>query len=88
MIEHFRNLKFESYFNSLYTEMRVLNLQPEEAEGYLLDALPRIEQRHVRRCIERLNAKASNGSLDAAETGQLQLLTAILGELDRLIVKY
>ncbi|MCC6473073.1 MAG: DNA primase [Burkholderiales bacterium] len=83
LIERFRDTRFEAYFDSLFRQMRVLDLQPEDAEGYLLDALPRIEQGHVRRCIEQLNAKGTAGGLDAEEADQLRHLTARLRDLDR-----
>jgi DNA primase len=55
-IEHFKGTRFERVFNNLRSELLVLNFLPEQVEADLAEALPRIEQQHVRRRLEALQS--------------------------------
>ena len=84
VFERFRDTEFETLFNQLRSELLVLGLSPEQAEGDVLEALPRLERDWIRRQMDRVQRDTASGAISADEArSRLQELTRHRAELDR-----
>ena len=84
VFERFRDTEFETLFNQLRSELLVLGLSPEQAEGDVLEALPRLERDWIRRQMDRVQRDTASGAISPDEArDRLQELTRHRAELDR-----
>ena len=84
VFERFRDTEYEILFNQLRSELLVLGLNPEQAEGDVLEALPRLERDWIRREIDRVQRDTASGAISPDEArDRLQELTRHRAELDR-----
>ncbi len=84
VFERFRDTEYEILFNQLRSELLVLGLNPEQAEGDVLEALPRLERDWIRREIDRVQRDTASGAISPDEARErLQELTRHRAELDR-----
>jgi DNA primase len=83
LIDHFRGSPYETLLKQVRSELMVLSLTPEQAEGGFRDALPRLERQRVHEQLNELQRKSRAGSLGPADIELMNALTKRLAALDR-----
>jgi DNA primase len=83
LIDHFRGSCHETLLKQVRSELMVLVLSPEQAEGEFRDALPRLERQRVHEQLNELQRKSKAGTLDAADIALMNALTKRLAALDQ-----
>jgi len=83
LIDHFRGSPFETLLKQVRSELMVLALSPEQAEGEFRDALPRLERQRVHEQLNELQRKNREGALGPADIELMNALTKRLGMLDQ-----
>jgi hypothetical protein len=83
LIDHFRGSPFETLMKQVRSELMVLALSPEDAEGEFRDALPRLERQRIHEQLNDLQRKDKEGALSAADIDSMNVLTKRLGSLDQ-----
>ena len=83
LIDHFRGSPFETLLKQVRSELMVLGLTPEQAEGEFRDALPRLEVQRIHEQLNDLQRKSKAGALSPADIGLMNALTKRLGALDQ-----
>jgi DNA primase len=83
LIDHFRGSPFETLLKQVRSELMVLALSPEQAEGEFRDALPRLERQRVHEQLNELQRKNKVGALSAADIELMAALTKHLATLDQ-----
>ena len=83
LIDHFRGTPFETLLKQVRSELMVLALSPEQAEGEFRDALPRLERQRIHDQLNDLQRKNREGALDPADIGLMSALTKRLAALDQ-----
>ena len=83
LIDHFRGSPHETLLKQVRSELMVLALSPEQAEGEFRDALPRLERQRVHEQLNELQRKSKAGALDAADIALMNTLTKRLAALDQ-----
>ena len=83
LIDHFRGSTHETLLKQVRSELMVLALSPEQAEGEFRDALPRLERQRVHEQLNELQRKNKAGALDAADIALMNALTKRLAALDQ-----
>jgi hypothetical protein len=83
LIDHFRGSPFETLLKQVRSELMVLALSPEQAEGEFRDALPRLERARIHEQLNELQRKSKAGALNAADIDLMNLLTKRLAALDQ-----
>jgi DNA primase len=83
LIDHFRGSPYETLLKQVRSELMVLGLTPEQAEGEFRDALPRLERQRIHEQLNDLQRKNKAGGLSAADIGLMNALTKRLGALDQ-----
>ena len=83
LIDHFRGSPFETLVKQVRSELMVLALSPEQAEGEFRDALPRLERQRIHEQLNELQRKDKSGALSAADIDLMNVLTKRLAALDR-----
>jgi DNA primase len=83
LIDHFRGSPFETLLKQVRSELMVLALSPEQAEGEFRDALPRLERARIHEQLNELQRKGKAGALDAADIDLMNVLTKRLAALDQ-----
>jgi DNA primase len=83
LIDHFRGSTYETLLKQVRSELMVLALTPEQAEGGFRDALPRLERQRIHEQLNELQRKDKAGALSAADIDLMNLLTKRLAALDQ-----
>ena len=83
LIDHFRGSPFETLLKQVRSELMVLALSPEQAEGAFREALPGLERRRIHEQLNELQRKNKAGALSAADIELMNALTKRLGTLDQ-----
>jgi DNA primase len=83
LIDHFRGSPFETLLKQVRSELMVLGLTPEQAEGEFRDALPRLERQRIHEQLNDLQRKNKAGALSPADIELMNTLTKRLGALDQ-----
>ncbi len=83
LIDHFRGSPYETLLKQVRSELMVLGLTPEQAEGGFRDALPRLERQRVHEQLNELQRKNKAGALDPADIDLMNALTKRLAALDQ-----
>jgi hypothetical protein len=83
LIDHFRGSPFETLLKQVRSELMVLGLSPEQAEGGFRDALPGLERRRIHEQLNELQRKSKGGTLSPADIDMMNTLTKRLGTLDQ-----
>jgi DNA primase len=83
LIDHFRGSPYETLLKQVRSELMVLALSPEQAEGAFRDALPRLERQRVHEQLNELQRKNKVGALSAADIELMTALTRRLATLDQ-----
>jgi len=83
LIDHFRGSPHETLLKQVRSELMVLALSPEQAEGEFRDALPRLERQRVHEQLNELQRKSKTGPLEAADIALMNALTKRLAALDQ-----
>jgi DNA primase len=83
LIDHFRGSPFETLIKQVRSELMVLALSPEQAEGEFRDALPRLERQRIHEQLNELQRKDKQGALGAADIALMNVLTKRLAALDQ-----
>ena len=83
LIDHFRGSPHETLLRQVRSELMVLALSPEQAEGEFRDALPRLERQRVHEQLNELQRKSKAGALDATDIALMNALTKRLAALDQ-----
>ena len=83
LIDYFRGSPYETLLKQVRSELMVLALSPEQAEGAFRDALPALERRRIHEQLNELQRKNAAGALSAADIEQMNALTKRLGTLDQ-----
>ncbi len=83
LIDHFRGGPFETLLKQVRSELMVLGLTPEDAEGEFRDALPALERQRIHEELNELQRRHKTGALDAGEIQRWNALTKRLAALDR-----
>jgi DNA primase len=83
LIDHFRGSPFETLIKQVRSELMVLGLSPEQAEGEFRDALPRLERQRIHERLNELQRKNKTGALSAADIDLMNVLTKRLAALDQ-----
>ena len=83
LIDHFRGSPYETLLKQVRSELMVLGLTPEQAEGGFRDALPRLERQRVHERLNELQRKNKAGALDPADIDLMNALTKRLAALDQ-----
>jgi len=83
LIDHFRGSPCETLLKQVRSELMVLSLSPEQAEGEFRDALPRLERQRIHEELNALQRKSKTGALSAADIGRMNALTKRLAALDQ-----
>ncbi|MEK7361868.1 MAG: DNA primase [Pseudomonadota bacterium] len=83
LIDHFRGSPFETLLKQIRSELMVLGLSPEQAEGEFRDALPRLERQRIHEQLNDLQRKNKAGVLSPADIAQMNALTKRLAALDQ-----
>jgi DNA-binding transcriptional MerR regulator len=83
LIDHFRGSPFEILMKQIRSELMVLGLSPEQAEGEFRDALPRLERQRIHEQLNELQRKSREGALSAADIDLMNLLTKRLAAQDQ-----
>ena len=61
LIDHFRGSPFETLLKQVRSELMVLGLSPEQAEGEFRDALPRLERQRIHEQLNDCSARTKPG---------------------------
>ena len=83
LIDHFRGSPFETLLKQVRSELMVLGLTPEQAEGEFRDALPRLERARIHETLNELQRKNKAGALSPADIDLMNALTKRLAALDQ-----
>ncbi len=83
LIDHFRGSPFETLLKQVRSELMVLALSPEQAEGAFREALPGLERRHIHEQLNELQRKNKTGALSPADIDLMNALTKRLAALDQ-----
>ena len=83
LIDHFRGSPFETLLKQVRSELMVLGLSPEQAEGAFRDALPRLERQRIHEQLNDLQRKNKSGVLSPADIDLMNALTKRLAALDQ-----
>jgi len=83
LIDHFRGSPFETLLKQVRSELMVLGLTPEQAEGEFRDALPRLERQRIHEQLNDLQRKNKAGALSPADIALMNALTKRLAALDQ-----
>jgi len=83
LIDHFRGSPYETLLKQVRSELMVLGLTPEQAEGEFRDALPRLERQRIHEQLNDLQRKNKAGGLSAEDIGVMNTLTKRLAALDQ-----
>jgi hypothetical protein len=83
LIDHFRGSPYETLLKQVRSELMVLGLTPEQAEGGFRDALPRLERQRIHEQLNDLQRKNTAGSLSPTDIELMNALTKRLGALDQ-----
>jgi len=83
LIDHFRGSPFETLLKQVRSELMILGLTPEQAEGEFRDALPRLERQRIHEQLNDLQRKNKAGALSPADIDLMNALTKRLGALDQ-----
>ena len=83
LIDHFRGSPFETLLKQVRSELMVLALSPEQAEGAFREALPGLERRRIHEQLNELQRKNKAGALSPADIELMNALTKRLGTLDQ-----
>jgi len=83
LIDYFRGSPYETLLKQVRSELMVLALSPEQAEGAFRDALPALERRRIHEQLNELQRKSIAGALSAADIDLMNALTKRLGTLDQ-----
>jgi DNA primase len=83
LIDYFRGSPFETLLKQVRSELMVLALSPEQAEGAFRDALPRLERQRVHEQLNELQRKSKEAALSPADIALMNALTKRLGTLDQ-----
>ena len=81
LIDYFRGSPFETLIKQVRSELMVLALSPEDAEGEFRDALPRLERQRIHEQLNHLQRKDKEGALSAEDISLMNGLTKRLAEL-------
>ena len=83
LIDHFRGSQFETILKQVRSELMVLGLTPEQAEGEFRDALPRLERARIHDQLNELQRKVKASALSPADIELMNGLTKRLAALDQ-----
>ena len=83
LIDHFRGSPYETLLKQVRSELMVLALSPEQAEGAFREALPGLERRRIHEQLNELQRKNKAGALSPADIEMMNALTKRLGMLDQ-----
>ena len=83
LIDHFRGSPYETLLKQVRSELMVLALSPEQAEGAFREALPGLERRRIHEQLNELQRKSKAGALSPADIEMMNALTKRLGTLDQ-----
>ena len=83
LIDHFRGSPYETLLKQVRSELMILGLTPEQAEGEFRDALPGLERRRIHEQLNELQRRNKAGALSPADIEQMNALTKRLAGLDR-----
>jgi len=84
LIDHFRGSPYETLLKNVRSELMVMGLTPEQAEGAFRDALPGLERRRIHEQLNELQRKNKAGALlSPADIELMNALTKRLGTLDQ-----
>ncbi|MBE0614422.1 MAG: DNA primase [Burkholderiales bacterium] len=83
LIDHFRGSPHETLLKQVRSELMVLALSTEQAEGEFRDALPRLERQRVHEQLNELQRKSKAGPLDTGDIALMNTLTKRLAALDQ-----
>jgi len=83
LIDHFRGSPYETLLKQVRSELMVLALSPEQAEGEFRDALPRLERQRIHEQLNELQRKNKVGALSPADIESMNALTKRLAALDQ-----
>ncbi|MDP1983181.1 MAG: hypothetical protein Q8K23_11590, partial [Sulfuritalea sp.] len=83
LIDHFRGSPYETLLKQVRSELMVLALSPEQAEGEFRDALPRLERQRVNEQLNELQRKSKAEALSPEDIERMNALTKRLGTLDQ-----
>ena len=83
LFDHFRGSPYETLIKQVRSELMVLGLTPEQAEGEFRDALPRLERQRIHEQLNELQRKGKEGALGAKDVELMNVLTKRLAALDQ-----
>ena len=83
LIDHFRGSPYETLLKHVRSELMVMGLTPEQAEGAFRDALPGLERRRIHEQLNELQRKNKAGALSPADIELMNALTKRLAALDQ-----
>ncbi len=83
LIDHFRGSPYETLLKQVRSELMVMGLTPEQAEGAFRDALPGLERRRIHEQLNELQRKSKAGALSPEDIEMMNALTKRLGTLDQ-----
>ncbi len=83
LIDHFRGSPFETLLKQVRSELMILSLSPEQAEGEFRDALPGLERRRIHEQLNELQRINKTGALAPADIELMNALTKRLAALDQ-----
>ena len=83
LIDHFRGSPYETLLKQVRSELMILGLTPEQAEGGFRDALPGLERRRIHEQLNELQRKNRGGTLSSADIELMNALTKRLAALDQ-----
>jgi DNA primase len=83
LIDHFRGGPYETLLKQVRSELMVLGLSPEQAEGAFRDSLPRLERQRIHEQLNDLQRKNKAGALSPADIDLMNALTKRLAALDQ-----
>ena len=83
LIDHFRGSPYETLLKQVRSELMVLALSPEQAEGAFREALPGLERRRIHEQLNELQRKNKAGALSPADIELMNALTKRLAALDQ-----
>jgi len=82
LIDHFRGSPFETLLKQVRSELMIVGLTPEQAEGAFRDALPRLERARIHDQLNELQRKDKASALSPADIELMNALTKRLAGLD------
>ena len=82
LIDHFRGSPFETLLKQVRSELMIVGLTPEQAEGAFRDALPRLERARIHDQLNELQRKDKASALSPADIELMNALTKLLAGLD------